>query len=257
MDNIPDWQQYSAADQISHGFKTTNETIGKSIGPGALALSLLLGYAAKKGMRAQGPHDKIDGPEIERWGNKYLKSNHVYAFPKPGTDNASYQKIKFHPDGKNKPEQEGHVINYDPTLSKSVGAHEIGHGMKSIPRVPFSSLLAPYLLASGGYEAGVASGLGGGDQVETSAAGGVGKGLLGLGLIAPTLADEWMASKNAKKILKTEGIKPRGLTRAWGTYAAPVGVGALAAGAGYAFGDHYSDRMANEAPDVRFQHQTR
>ncbi len=71
----------------------------------------------------------------------------------------------------------------------------------------------------GGYEMG--SSLARDEGVD-----GAGKLIAGSAVLTPTLVDEWLASQNAKKIMREQGLEPRGLTRALSTYAAPLALGA-------------------------------
>jgi hypothetical protein len=106
-----------------------------------------------------------------------------------------------------------HVITYDPRVNMSVVAHEIGHGLKPIPRVPLSGLIAPALMSSGLFNIGGAAGLG-----KPIRGRDVGLAALGAALYTPTLLGEYKATSEAKNIL---GEQPKGLGSAYLTYALP------------------------------------
>jgi len=167
---------------------------------------------------------------------KYLGTKKVDVKPEKDLGNAYYYKD----------DNDKHVIRYDPEFNKSIMAHEIGHGMSSFPRVPLSGLLAGPLLATGGFMYGTNLGL------ENGSHDGLGRLLGGAAMLTPTLIDEYGASSNARKILKEEGVKPRGLTRAWSTYALPGVVGLGALGAGYLTGNHYNNKLQEIAPGAKF-----
>jgi hypothetical protein len=166
----------------------------------SVALGGGLMLAANSGIKANSKEDRVNQAELTQWAKKYLNSNKVDVRPRPGINNAYYQKVN-----------DTHVIRYDPRVHKTIGAHEIGHGMSSFPRIPGSSFLGPVLAGMGAFRTGYT----GGEE-------GLAPLLIGAGIQVPTLIDEWMASSNAKKILKDNNIKPRGLKRAWLTYAAPL-----------------------------------
>lgn len=216
-----------------------NENL-KHLQSGSVVASVLLGLGmgqiAVNGMRSKGPHDAIDQKQSVEWAKKYLKTNKVDIAPEDGLNNAYYHKT----DGK-------HTIRYDPTLSKSVMAHEIGHGMKKTPRVPFANIVAPALLGIGGLQAGAHLGNGDDDYWP-----GLGKMLLGGAILTPTLMDEYGASSGARKILADNNLKPRGLTRAWSTYALPLATGAGTLGAAYYMGKHYKDKLHDLNPQGSF-----
>jgi hypothetical protein len=121
-----------------------------------------------------------------------------------------------------------HVITYDPRVNLSVIAHEIGHGLKPIPRVPLSGLLGPALMSTGMFNLGSRAGLGqplrGRDALLAA---------LGAAAYAPTLLSEYAATSEAKNVL---GEQPKGLGSAYMTYALPpllagtYGLGAYAIG---------------------------
>jgi hypothetical protein len=149
---------------------------------------------------------------VSRMARKFL-GNNVEARPEEGIGNAFYTKER---------DEEGnfkHVITYDPRVSMGTIAHEIGHGVKPVPRVPLSGLIAPTLMASGLFNAGAALGLG--RKVKPLH---LGMAALGAGMYAPTLIGEHMASREAKQIM---GEKPRGLGAAYLTYALPPLLAAL------------------------------
>ncbi len=237
---------FAHANQLQHDYNDNSWLLSHSTLPASILSALVFGAIAHHGMKANGPGDKIDKNELEGWGKEYLKTPHVVAIPEKGTDNASYQTVQHRGN-------DYHVIKYDPELSKSVGAHEIGHGMGGFPRpdmhIPFANIIGSSLLATGAFNSGEAIANHGSlfDTWKQAPA------LLGgLALTAPTLIDEYMASSNAKKILKDKGIKPRGLTRAWATYAAPTGLAAVLGAGGYFLGKHYNDKLHEINPDLSF-----
>jgi hypothetical protein len=117
-----------------------------------------------------------------------------------------------------------HVITYDPRVNMSVIAHEIGHGLKPIPRVPLSSLLGPALMSMGMFNIGARAGLGSDVRGRDLLLAG-----LGAAAYAPTLLSEHAATSQAKEIL---GEQPKGLGSAYLTYAlAPMLAGAYGLGA--------------------------
>jgi hypothetical protein len=171
----------------------------------------------------------FSGPELNRrevldLARRHLGPN-VVVHPIPGLGNASYQKQSL-PGGK-----VVHIIRYDPMASKSVIAHEIGHGMGSIPRVPGSGLLSPFFMIGGAMEAGAAKGMGQRLGKFWPAA-----GVLGAAAYAPTLADEALASHRGRKILRDTGEGAPGLNTALMTYALPMALAGLAGGGSYALG---------------------
>ena len=230
--------QINQYNNIANDYNDIRSNTAGGLRLGSIGLGLGLGWLASRGMKAKNDADKIDQKETTNWAKKYLNTNKVDVAPEPGLGNAYYAKHTNFDGSLRK-----HEIRYDPEFNKSIAAHEIGHGMFSIPRIPLSSLFGPTLLASGGFAYGNSLGLGDGTNE------GLGALLLGGGIMAPTLADEYMASHNAKKILKDNNIKPRGLTRAWATYAAPLAVGLGALGAGYLGAKHYNDKIHEMNPD--------
>lgn len=227
--------------QIISDFSNTMQTNKRALTLGSLALSMLLGRIALSGMIAKSPEDAINKKETEVWAKQYLKGK-THVVPYKDLGNAFYT----HMTNKNTGEKQ-HIVAYDPKFNKSVAAHEIGHGMSHFPRVPLSNLIAPALLSIGGYSFGTHLG------IEDGKFDGLGMSLIGAGMLAPTLIDEYGASSNAKKILKDHNIKPRGLTRAWATYAAPLAVGVGALGAGYFTGQYYNNKLHQIDPNADFE----
>jgi hypothetical protein len=205
--------------------KTARDPMLPLVGLGSLGINALIHLAAQGGGKAENKSDRIDKQELAAWARKYLKTKNVEVVPIKNLNNAAY--VPHMRDG-----EQYHGIVYDPTMNKSVGAHEIGHGMGKIPRVPFSDKLAPLLIGYGAYRAGH-------NNFDAHEAGLLPL-LAGAAIQLPTVADEWLASHNARKILKENNIEPKGLNRAWLTYLAPLITGGLAAGVGYATrNNHY------------------
>lgn len=187
--------------------------IGRAVPIVGAGAGLLAGELAR---HAWENDTKIPEKKINDMVQKNL-GDHSVAVPVPGMGNASYQSVDFNGN-------KWHLVKYDPNVGQSAIAHEIGHGMGRIPRVPFADLIGPSMMLTGAYNSGLRYGMGApADPLM------IGLGLGGLAITAPTLLDEWMASHRAKKILQKENLKPHGLRRAWGTYAVPT---ALAAGLG-------------------------
>jgi hypothetical protein len=230
--------QIDSYNNIVDQYNENRKNTSGGIRAGSIGLGLGLSWLASRGMKAKNPEDRIDQKQTTDWAKKYLNTNKVDVAPVQDLGNAYYSK-HYNYNG----DVAKHEIRYDPEFNKSIAAHEIGHGMWSIPRVPFSSLLGPALLGAGGYDYGSSLGLGDGTNE------GLSQFLLGGAIMTPTLVDEYMASKNARKILADNNIKPRGLTRAWSTYAAPVAVGLGALGAGYLGAKYYTDKMHELNPN--------
>lgn len=229
---------YDSSAQVAHEYNHTRGLTSKGLTLGSLGLAGILSLLAAQGMKAHGKNDAIDQKQSIEWAKKYLNTNKVDVKPEPELGNAYYYRD---------PNSGKHIIRYDPEFNKSIVAHEIGHGMSRFPRIPLSGLLAGPLLASGGFDYGTSLGL------ENGSMDGLGRFIGGAAMLTPTLIDEYGASSNARKILKNEGIKPRGLTRAWSTYALPGAVGLGALGAGYLTADHYSNKLHQIDPTAEFQ----
>lgn len=202
-------------------------------GASLLPVSLATGALASWNVRR---HAFDDVPTTEKavrnLARKHLGSN-IDVRPVEDLGNAFYEKKKDEA-GHTK-----HVITYDPRVNMSVIAHEIGHGLKPIPRVPLSGLFAPALLTGGLYNIGRAAGLGRAIRGRD-----IGLSALGAAMYAPTLISEHLATSKAQEVL---GEKPKGLGSAYLTYALPPILAAV-----YGLGAYGVGRAARNKPVVPF-----
>ena len=215
------------ADIFTPGQKVS--LFGATLLPAALASGALASWNVRR-------HAFDDIPTSEKavriLARKHLGSN-IEVRPVEGLNNAYYTTERDE-SGETK-----HVIAYDPRVNMSVIAHEIGHGLKPIPRVPLAGLVAPALLSSGLFNIGGAAGLGRPVRGRD-----IGLAALGAALYTPTLLGEYKATSEAEKIL---GEKPKGLGSAYLTYALPP---LLAAG--YGLGAYGIGRHARGKPILPF-----
>lgn len=202
---------------------------GATLLPAALASGALASWNVRR-------HAFDDIPTSEKavrnLARRHLGGN-IEVRPVEGLGNAFYTTERDEA-GDNK-----HVITYDPRANMSVIAHEIGHGLKPIPRVPLSGLIAPALMSSGLFNIGGAAGLG-----KPVRGRDIGLAALGAALYTPTLLGEYKATSEAEKIL---GEKPKGLGSAYLTYALPPLLAAT-----YGLGAYGIGRRARGKPILPF-----
>lgn len=252
-------QKASENDDIRHAVSSTSashieafDKFRKTLQIGGVALPLVVGAFAAHGAKAKRPDERLTKERATELVRKYLSTSspianasEKYRVPNSNifvkelnpddTLNAYYEKLKHSRTG-----ELGHKITYHPKASASVLAHEIGHAQDSFPRAPqILSYLSSPLLVGGAVNTGYDLATGQTDDLGPHML----TGGLGLALQLPTMIDEYGASHRARKILKNEGIKPRGLNRAWLTYALPSVIAAGAGGAGYLLGKNYYDQL--------------
>jgi hypothetical protein len=200
------------ADIFTPGQKVS--LFGATLLPASLAAGALANWNVRRNA-----FDDIETSEkaVRSLARKHLGRN-IEVRPVEGLNNAFYTTERDEA-GETK-----HVITYDPRVNMSVIAHEVGHGLKPIPRVPLSSLLGPALMTGGLFNVGGSAGLG-----QPVRGRDVGLAALGAAMYAPTLLSEYKATTEAKNVL---GEQPKGLGSAYLTYAlAPLLAGAYGAGA--------------------------